>query len=106
MPSEVQITTISLPRTTKSTNGKLILLFERCLPDDMKNLWFSSKDMKTVARTGGLTNLPEKIVSNTLKLSKDNIRGWGRNLFTHRWHYCFAGERVLRFAASRKQRDF
>jgi len=91
MPSEVQVTTMSLPRTTLSENDEFLILIEHCLPDDMKNLWFASEDMETVARTGGLTNLPGRFVSNALKSSKFNTRGWVMNRFTQTCYYCFAG---------------
>ena len=72
MPSEVQVTTISLPRKTKSANDEVILLLEHCLPGDMKNVWLTSNDMDTVARSGGLTKLPERFVSEALKSNQGN----------------------------------
>ena len=72
-------------------------------------LWFTSpKGIDTLARKGGLINLPDGFVSKALKLksNQNNSRGWDKNKYKKKWNFCFAGERAARFAAPKYQDAF
>ena len=107
MTSEVQEIARPLPRNAKSEYDEFLLLFERCLPPALAVLWFTSpKGIDTLARKGGLTNLPDGFVSKALKSNQNNSRGWDKNNYKKKWNFCFPGERAARFAAPKYQDAF
>ena len=105
MPSLTVKPVKTLPRNTVSAHDEALLLLERCLPESISKLWLASKGIEDLFQKGGL-DIPKRFVSKALKSNQNNDRHWAKNHFNKTFHYCFAGEHAMTFAAPRDQRDF
>ncbi|EJK58916.1 hypothetical protein THAOC_20921 [Thalassiosira oceanica] len=80
------VTTRTLHRQANTLNDELLLAIE-ALPRFLPLYWHTVKGLEELLREGGL-HLPDKLLTNALKSIKVGERGWEKNNYQKKVHYC------------------
>ena len=82
---------VKLSRVATSEYDELLLLLTEGTKKDIRNLWYSTKDLEDILVEGGFSKskLPNRFVSKSISCSNDiHDRGWERDLYRSKYYYC------------------